>query len=163
MYVHQANVAPRAPVCPDFLRGFCPDGKHCTMKHFTQRTLMDYYIRPQDYETMISVAEETWARCETASDLEECEAPSPSQQAHNSTANAQGAPDENTGRLEARAVVQDEEAGRHANGVECMNAATEDGGPGGVVQAAAEYIRSTAAHGGLHIGGVNFPSLVVEG
>lgn len=137
------------------------------MKHFTQRTLMEHFMRPQDYESMVSVAERTWARCAPASDQEDPR-PSTSQCAPDSNANAQGAPDEVAGSVHDRRVVSDEGAGQQANVLsvgaqECMNRDSDHSGQGGAVRAAAEYIRSTVSHGGLHIGGIYLPSLVLEG
>jgi hypothetical protein len=61
-YAHMVNVLPEAPVCPDFLRGYCAAGVKCTMKHFTQRSLTEYSQSAADYEYMLSAALK--ARCD---------------------------------------------------------------------------------------------------
>jgi hypothetical protein len=146
-YAHMHSVTPRAPICPDFLRGFCPNRDRCSMKHFTQRALNDYFMRPQEYESMLLAAERTWGtRCDPASDSEDI---LPSSCALDSMC-AQGARDELAGDEGDRCCSRD-------------NAAqSEDSQQGGTVHAAADYIRLTAAHGGFHIGGISFPGSVLE-
>lgn len=146
------NVHPRAPVCPDFLRGFCPKGEMCTMKHFTQRTLMEYYMRPQDYESMMLTAEHSWEmRCEPPSDTEDNMQPSLSQCVLDSSRD-QSAP----GRLPGS---QEDNPSTPQATMEQDSVAdpVDPADEGGVLYAAAEFVRLTAAHGGLHIGGILLP------
>lgn len=92
--------------------------------------------------------------CDPASDNEDCIQPYSSQCALDS--NAQVAPDWSAGSQEDTSLVQEQTAAQQVNvGADHANHSEE----GGVLHAAAAYIRLNAAYGGLHIGGIYLPQL----
>lgn len=169
------NVLPCAGVCPDFLRGFCPLGDLCTLKHFTHRTLTDYFMRPQDYESLISAAERNRGandavnlRCElgtaSASSILPCsnnveDQVDPSAGTSHADAlgggfiNADGRQTSKASRGQPSSQLVSNEVGDQEIG---------SGDPAEAVRAAAEYVRVTAPNGGPHIGGMSFPEWAFE-